>query len=31
MVTSAVEAHEKRHVECIDLPGAYLHALTDEE
>ena len=31
MIRSAIEAHEKRHVACIDMLGAYLHALTDEE
>ena len=31
MITSAIEAHEERDVAIIDIPGAFLHALTDEE
>ena len=31
MITSAIEAHEERDVEIIDIPGAFLHVLTDEE
>ena len=31
MITSAIEAHEERDVAVIDLPGAYLHAMSDEE
>ena len=30
MITSAMEAHEERDVSIIDIPGAFLHALTDE-
>ena len=26
-----MEAHEERDVAIIDIPGAFLHALTDEE
>ena len=29
--TCAIKAHKKLNVACIDIPGAYLHALTDEE
>ena len=31
MITSAIEAHEERDVEIIDIPGAFLHVLTDED
>ena len=31
MITSAIEAREERNVAIIDTPGAFLHALTDEE
>ena len=31
MITSMIESQEKFHVACIAIPGAYLHALTDEE
>jgi hypothetical protein len=30
-ITSAIEAHERRHVMTMDIPGAFLHADTDEE
>ena len=30
MITSAIEAHEERDVTIIDIPGAFLHAHTDE-
>ena len=30
MITSVIEEHEKHNVACIDIPGAYLHMLTDE-
>jgi hypothetical protein len=25
-LTAAIEAHERRHVACFDIPGAFLHA-----
>ena len=31
MITTAINAHEKRDVMKIDLPGAFLHAYNDEE
>ena len=31
MITSAIKAHEERNVAIIDIPGTFLHALTDEE
>ena len=31
MITSAIKSHAKRNVVIIDIPGAFLHALTDEE
>ena len=31
MIPSAIEAHEERNVAIIDIPGTFLHALTDEE
>ena len=31
MVTSAIEAQEKQKVVTLDIPGAFLHALLDEE
>ena len=31
MVKSAIEANDKRRVACIDIPGAYLNVITDEE
>ena len=31
MIGSAIAAHERRDVMTCDLPGAYLHAFTDEE
>ena len=31
MITSAIEAHEERDVAFIDIPGAFLHVLADEE
>ena len=31
MVTTAIEAHEKQKVATLDIPGAFLHALLDEE
>ena len=31
MITSAIESHKERDVAIIDIPGAFLHALTDEE
>ena len=31
MITGAIEAHNKHHLSCIDIHGAYLHALTDKE
>ena len=31
MITCAIEAHQKSNVACIDIPGAFLHAMTDEE
>ena len=31
MITSAIEAHEEHDVGSIDIPGAFLHVLTDEE
>jgi hypothetical protein len=30
-ITSAIEAHEGREVITMDIPGAFLHAETDEE
>ncbi len=30
-ITSAIEAHERRRVMTMDIPGAFLHAETDEE
>ena len=30
MITSVIEAHEERNVAIIDIPGAFLHALTEE-
>eukprot|EP00984_Skeletonema_dohrnii_P016801 scaffold7524_cov79-Skeletonema_dohrnii-CCMP3373.AAC.1 len=29
-ITGAIDAHERRHVACCDLPGAFLHCETDE-
>jgi hypothetical protein len=29
-ITAAIEAHEQRDVALVDIPGAYLHAETDE-
>ena len=29
-ITGAIDAHERRHVACCDLPGAFLHCVTDE-
>ena len=26
LLTVAIEAHEKRHVACFDIPGVFLHA-----
>ena len=31
MITCAIEAHLGSDVACIDVPGAFLHAKTDEE
>ena len=31
MITRAIEAHEGRDVATFDIPGAYLHALSDEQ
>eukprot|EP00956_Cyclotella_meneghiniana_P028301 scaffold65295_cov71-Cyclotella_meneghiniana.AAC.14 len=31
MITSAIDAHENRHVVTLDIPGAFLHADLDEE
>ena len=31
MITSAIEAHERRDVATIDVPNAYLHAYTNED
>ena len=31
MITSAIEAHEECDVAIIDIPGEFLHALTDED
>ena len=31
MITIDIEAHNKCHVACIDIPGAYLNVITDEE
>ena len=31
MITSVIEANDKRHVAFIDIPGDYLHALMDAE
>lgn len=31
MVTGVIDAKEGRDVAIIDLPGAFLHALNDEE
>ena len=31
MTTVAIDTHEERNVAVIDLPGAYLHAYSDEE
>ena len=31
MITSAIEDNEERNVAIIDIPGAFLHAFTDEE
>ena len=30
-ITAAIEAHKRRNVEKLDIPGAYLHTDTDEE
>ena len=30
MITSAIAAHKERDVAIIDIPGAFLHARTDE-
>ena len=30
-ITGAIDAHEKRHVASCDLPGAFLHTVTDEK
>ena len=30
MITSTIEAHEEQYVAIIDIPGAFLHAHTDE-
>jgi hypothetical protein len=30
-ITTAIEAHEGRHVTIFDIPGAYLHTKTDED
>ena len=31
MISCAIEAHQRSDVACIDIPGAFLHAMTDEE
>jgi hypothetical protein len=30
-VTSVVDAHKQRDVACYDIPGAFLHADSDED
>ena len=30
LLTAAIEAHEKRHVACFDIPGAFLHAKCED-
>ena len=31
MITGAIEAHEGQDIATFDIPGAYLHALSDEQ
>ena len=31
MFTTAIEAHEQRHVACFDIPGAFLHAKCEDD
>ena len=30
-ITSVIDAHEGRDVACFDIPGAFLHADSDED